>query len=350
MIFLEFHREKRKFMIKIRNTLYENGDAEIKITPYYPNNKGTVRSDEDRISARNRQRKKRAKDHAMSFKATNFLTLTAPEDSPLRTDINTFMKLADKFLATQEVNYFLYPQFYRGTNEYHIHGLSNGAIDFKKWIELTNANPNNCYCKPLEKSQLDAAEYIIRDYGKMPKGLRPRVSNVKACKAKSSFQIINDETGEILSDTSCGSIPNKNQFKYYKEYINNTQNHNDNSNAYDSTDSLYNYDENYELINNDSCILTSNKNEIIDTLNVDMYNNNESRNCHFSSRTVILTFFIFLCSFYTIFKYLKAMFSLGVYLFCNMKTSENESLFIPLPYLFLFTGKVCPYDSNAPPS
>ena len=166
----------------------------------------------------------------------------------------------------------------------------------------------------------------------------------------SSFQIINDETGEILSDTSCGSIPNKNQFKYYKEYINNTQNHNDNSNAYDSTDSLYNYDENYELINNDSCILTSNKNEIIDTLNVDMYNNNESRNCHFSSRTIILTFFIFLCSFYTIFKYLKAMFSLGVYLFCNMKTSENESLFIPLPYLFLFTGKVCPYDSNAPPS
>ena len=48
-------------MIKIRNTLYENGDAEIKITPYYPNNKGTVRSDEDRISARNRQRKKEQK-------------------------------------------------------------------------------------------------------------------------------------------------------------------------------------------------------------------------------------------------------------------------------------------------
>lgn len=61
MIFLEFHREKRKFMIKIRNTLYENGDAEIKITPYYPNNKGTVESDEDRISARNRQRKKEQK-------------------------------------------------------------------------------------------------------------------------------------------------------------------------------------------------------------------------------------------------------------------------------------------------
>lgn len=55
-------------MIKIRNTLYENGDAEIKITPYYPNNKGTVRSDEDRISARNRQRKKRAKDHANVIK------------------------------------------------------------------------------------------------------------------------------------------------------------------------------------------------------------------------------------------------------------------------------------------
>lgn len=116
------------------------------------------------------KRHSRALERAMAVEFSKFFTLSVPSGSPLRTNPKALIQFARKFLKTQNVNYYAHLQTYRNNHgEYHIHGLSDGDIDLDKWIELTNAVSDDCYCNDIYSYQLCAARYIIRDVDNMYK-------------------------------------------------------------------------------------------------------------------------------------------------------------------------------------
>lgn len=164
------------------------------------------------------KRHSRGLERAMAVEFSKFFTLTVPAESPLRTNPKALIQLVRKFLKTQDVNYYAHLQTYRNNHdEYHIHGLSDGDIDLDKWIAMTNAVSDDCYCEDIYSYQLSAARYIVRNVDHMPKGLQASAYNVKPEKAKTFIQVIDADTGEILDDISFGDTSTKSATNHNKK-------------------------------------------------------------------------------------------------------------------------------------
>lgn len=351
-------QERRKFMQIVKITkVFANGQI-LKYTRTIKDKicetliKTKTPEEKERETKRQRSTKRysRGLERAMAKEFSKFFTLTVPKGSPLRTNPKALIQLTRKYLRTQEVNYYAHLQTYRNNHgEYHIHGLSDGDIDLDKWIELTNAVSDDCYCKDIYSHQLCAARYIIRDVDNMPKGLQASAYNIKPTKTKKFIQVIDADTGEVLDDISPGDTFTKNNANHGKKVVFNPNNcaHHEHvknnaypepKNHYVSNGCTHDYTINSNCYNGSCCFYTNNNHYL------------RYSSCPLSMASPLKD---------KLWQYLHCLFD--IFLCCGLYLIPNICLFIAkyaralilqliiLVYIYYSMGEVGPYDANAPP-
>lgn len=113
----------------------------------------------------------------LSFQSRYFITLTVTENNPLSYDPQNLYKEAKKFLLSQNVTFTFVLEKYKNDQGYHIHGLTDQAIDLNEWTKLTESNINDCYCETIETNRIACAKYMLKRLYMIPKNIHHCYTN-----------------------------------------------------------------------------------------------------------------------------------------------------------------------------